>query len=228
MAAPMATSAPGAESHSGSLPSSSGPAESWSSPQIERLANQVLNDDYQPAPRKRKEARRSQKADQGLHRASSPNFEPADESRETLFTRFLIAPLSFFTFLLSLALIDRRNRAYRSSLHGPTSTLSKIPIIGRLADSWWPAEPYSRERKRHVVEVEREKNPASGERDEKKDVWTWTTNHRRMMRLEVSEAFDLRKEVVVAVLVAVVFALVGLVVVTKKFCEYLVQLAGWV
>ncbi|KAI9842455.1 MAG: hypothetical protein M1837_007124 [Sclerophora amabilis] len=179
---------------------------------------------------------RSRSHSQSQSQSQSPDSHPAEESQDGLFTRFLIAPLTFLSFLLSLALIDRCNRVSRASLHAasplPRSFLGRIGSA--LRSLWATEEPYASQRaaaggagagpRRNAAQAtavgEKEGGSAEKKRDEvreggQKDVWTWKTKHRRMMRLEISEALEVRQRVVVGLLVGLVAVVVAVAVMAR-------------
>jgi len=121
------------------------------------------------------------------------------------------------SFLLSLALIDRRNRSYRIQQHAyvPPTLFGRIKQA--LFSPWQDPEPY------------RNFNPASGygaqggvgddgggKKRKEEAHWTWKRQHRKMMRLEVKDALEIRKRVVVGLVMLGVLSGVAGVLAVKR------------
>ncbi|KAL3417957.1 hypothetical protein PVAG01_10967 [Phlyctema vagabunda] len=119
--------------------------------------------------------------------ASNP--VPVVESpREGLIVRFLITPLTFISFLFSLALIDAHNSSVRSAPDQPRSLLSRM--------IWKDSpEPYAYVRSPHP------KEGASPEGKGTREPWHWHSKQKKMMKMEVADAFEIRKWVLTAMLV---------------------------
>jgi hypothetical protein len=125
----------------------------------------------------------------------------------------IIAPLTFVSFLLSLALIDTRNTTLREHYHAaPTPPPS---TIGGHIRQWVHTLCYKRS---PYASYE---PPGTGEKLADGTVqtpggavrqgWFWHTKQRKMMRLEVTEAFELRRSMLV---------LMGFVAVVASYVVY--------
>ncbi|TVY14917.1 hypothetical protein LARI1_G008502 [Lachnellula arida] len=139
----------------------------------------------------------------------------AEAPKESAISRLLIAPLTFVSFLLTLALIDSRNHALRTHTHNPPSApfarikaLLHSLIFKRVPEP----SPYS-----YVTspDAKSESGSGSGVRhvEGKEEPWHWHTKQRKMMKAEMDDAFRMRGSVmVVLVLVGVGIAVaVGVV-----------------
>ncbi|KAN0122864.1 hypothetical protein V8E51_001190 [Hyaloscypha variabilis] len=146
---------------------------------------------------------------------------PPEAPKESAVSRLLIAPLTFISFLLSLALIDSRNHSLRTHSHSP-SRPAPTTAFGRtkaLLHSmvWKPVQgsPYSYIKSPNSKSVkEGEREGKGGVKRKEDEPWHWHTKQRHMMKAEMDDAFRVRKWVVVfllAVGVVAVFGAVGLV-----------------
>lgn len=123
----------------------------------------------------------------------------------------ILTPLTFISFLLSLALIDTRNHILRTRQHthppsGPPTPdtfynrlkLFLHNIIFKPVDS----SPYS-----YIGKVE-------GEGNREGEKWFWHTKQRKLMKAEMDDAFRLRNSVaavLVAGMIMVCMAVLGVV-----------------
>ncbi|KAH9221693.1 hypothetical protein DL95DRAFT_421582 [Leptodontidium sp. 2 PMI_412] len=130
--------------------------------------------------------------------------------KESAVSRLLITPITFLSFLLSLALIDSHNHRLRTKTHShspsrsqPTTLLGRIRnFLHRLVWKEVDAGPYAYVRSLNLtVAADGQERSASsspsrrgGEKDEP---WHWHTKQRKMMRAEVEDAFKVRKWVVI-------------------------------
>ncbi|KAF2239201.1 hypothetical protein EV356DRAFT_166335 [Viridothelium virens] len=132
---------------------------------------------------------------------------PSDPS-ESFFTQLILSPLLFTSFLLSLFLVDRRNRAYRVSEHPTTSTVASV--LSRIAPAkWWDPEPYG---------THNGGNDGSGDRP--KQPWYIKKKHRKIAKMEVSEAFELRTSVIFGIVVTMMTVLIGAALGMKKIYDW--------
>ncbi|ESZ96263.1 hypothetical protein SBOR_3318 [Sclerotinia borealis F-4128] len=117
----------------------------------------------------------------------------------------IIAPITFISFIISLFLIDRRNSSLRIHQHSeprtyPDTFLGRIQ--GYLHRLIFKPQPYA-----YVKSPYRDQN-AEGDRKREQEPWHWHTKQKKMMKMEVSDAFKLRQWVVVGM--AVVAVVMGL------------------
>ncbi|KAL2072616.1 hypothetical protein VTL71DRAFT_11959 [Oculimacula yallundae] len=170
---------------------------------------------------------------------ASPALSPAPQIRtppspeapkESAVSRLFITPITFLSFLLSLALVDTHNHHLRTRTHfhspsrsQPTTFFGRLhTFLHGLVYKEVDAGPYAyvrspnldvkegengRERSRSGsgnLELSPNASPRrrSGEIDEP---WHWHTKQKKMMRAELEDAFKLRKWVVLF-LGAVVFS----------------------
>jgi hypothetical protein len=106
----------------------------------------------------------------------------------------LIAPLTFITFLVSLALIDSHNTSMRSS--SPPSTIYRIRnFLYSICFKEVGRDPYARVKSPDATEQSTTKGKAREE-----EAWHWHTKQRHMMKAEFDDAFRLRNSVAVGLL----------------------------
>ncbi|KAE9381119.1 hypothetical protein N431DRAFT_476023 [Stipitochalara longipes BDJ] len=149
----------------------------------------------------------------------SPRFRsplPPEAPKESAVSRLLIAPLTFVSFLLSLALIDSRNHSLRTHSHSP-SRPAPTTLFGHVkafihSVIWKPApgSPYSYIKSPNSKLTNgREKEGKGGVKGKEDEPWHWHTKQRHMMKAEMDDAFRVRKWVVVFLLAAGVMAFFG-------------------
>ncbi|TKA49892.1 hypothetical protein B0A49_13173 [Cryomyces minteri] len=119
------------------------------------------------------------------------------EQLDPLWTRVIVSPLLFLSFILSLFLVNRRDRQWRVQQH-PSPAASSI--WGRLSPrAWIDPEPYQ---------------------DPTDSTWqrTWYSHkkHRKMMKLEFSDAFEMRGQMIAIIISAAVLGLVSLIWSVKR------------
>ncbi|PVH85813.1 hypothetical protein DL98DRAFT_511348 [Cadophora sp. DSE1049] len=160
---------------------------------------------------------------------------PPEAPKESAVSRLLITPITFLSFLLSLALIDSHNHRLRTKTHSHSPSRSQpTTLLGRLRSFlhslvWKEVDqgPYAyvkspnldpnvgdgaRERSASGSRSPRRSGEREREREKEKDEpWHWHTKQRKMMRAEVEDAFKVRKWVVVFLVLAAVGG-VGLLV----------------
>ncbi|ORY11217.1 hypothetical protein BCR34DRAFT_588040 [Clohesyomyces aquaticus] len=162
---------------------------------------------------------------------SSPAADP-DEPQESIVTRIIISPLLFTSFLLSLFLINRRDRVRRTNSHATststsTSTTSLLSYFSLTSSLWVDPEPYqdpdsstwSRGRASGPSHVEphsvlsNASNNANNRDSEgkmqtkKRGSWHLHKKIRQVAKLEISDAFEMRGRVIAGLV-----CVVGLVV----------------
>lgn len=116
---------------------------------------------------------------------------------DSALTRFVLNPIRMLSFLLSLALIDRRNRSYRVQQHTYVSPTFFGRVKQALLSPWQELEPYRDSSSLRAAGDDRNRG---SRRDE--ESWTWKKKHRKMMRLEVRDALIIRKRVVFVLILA--------------------------
>ncbi|KAH7132487.1 hypothetical protein B0J11DRAFT_228497 [Dendryphion nanum] len=206
------------QSHLPPSPPPSSPSESESQPQS------------RPRPRHKKH----QPKDPFLNLDTTlcPKDNEAREIPEPLLTRILLTPLLMTSFLLSLFLINHRDRRRRLHSHpNPPSTSTLSTLLSYLSPSALISpEPYqdptsstwvrndSSIRTQTHVSPHAALNPEGFHHQEgkgdgkKKRAWYLRRKIRRVARLEVSDAFEMRGRVMGAMLVlfGLLFAALGM------------------
>jgi hypothetical protein len=115
------------------------------------------------------------------------------------------------SFLLSLFLVNRRDRQRRAAAHPSPSSASASLASYLSPRAWLDPEPYQ--------------DPAStawprraGARADEKG-WFLTKKHRAMTRLEVGDALEMRGSVIKGMVAAAVVLVVGMVVAIRWAVE---------
>ncbi|PQE12680.1 ATP phosphoribosyltransferase protein [Rutstroemia sp. NJR-2017a BBW] len=124
----------------------------------------------------------------------------SEAPKESAIVKLLVTPVTFISFLISLFLIDSHNNSLRfhqhSSSYRPPKTLygrSKAFIHNLV----FKPQPYT-----YIRSPYREPPPGREERRED-EPWHWHTKQRKMMKMEVSDAFEVRHTVLAGMLVTV-------------------------
>ncbi|TVY85693.1 hypothetical protein LAWI1_G008567, partial [Lachnellula willkommii] len=138
----------------------------------------------------------------------------AEAPKESAISRLLIAPLTFVSFLLTLALIDSRNHALRTHTHNPLSApfarikaLLHSLIFKRVPEP----SPYSYVRSPDA-------KSGVGHVEGKEEPWHWHTKQRKMMKAEMDDAFRMRGSVMVVLVLVGVGIAVAVGVVGRWVC----------
>lgn len=122
---------------------------------------------------------------------------------KTDINKLIIAPITFVSFLISLAVVDTRNSSLRTHYHSQAHPAPSTTLYGRLTHKLhtliWREQPYAYVKSPNARHGEDKKGAAE-------EPWHWNTKQKQMMRMEVSDAFEMRKTVVV-VMIAIVLGL---------------------
>lgn len=149
-----------------------------------------------------------------------PMYSIVNETNADI-NQLLIAPLTFLSFLLSLALISSRNDELRRKSHTPSRPSSPSTNPSFLArtkstvNGWiWTERkggPYDYVRSPDATPDgnEKEKMARNGGKEKEENKWHWHTKQREMMRMEVADAFELRKRVAISMALVLVGAVVA-------------------
>ncbi|KAF2242768.1 hypothetical protein BU26DRAFT_132684 [Trematosphaeria pertusa] len=145
---------------------------------------------------------------------ASPSNE-RDEPQEYLITRLILTPLYFTSFLISLFLVNRSDRARRASSASRTSTVFSY----LWPSAWIDPEPYQdpvdttwdrRDSAPHVephAAISPRQAEDKGKR--KRKSWHLHRNIRKVARLEISDAFEMRGRVMLGIVGSLVGVAVG-------------------
>ena len=117
------------------------------------------------------------------------------------------------SFLLSLFLVNRRDRQRRAAAHPSSSSASASASLASYFSprAWLDPEPY-----RDSASTAWRRR-AGGRADEKG--WFLTKKHRAMARLEVGDALEMRGSVIKGMVAAAVVLVVGAVVAIRWAVE---------
>ncbi|TVY37696.1 hypothetical protein LOCC1_G007257 [Lachnellula occidentalis] len=144
----------------------------------------------------------------------------AEAPKESAISRLLIAPLTFISFLLTLALIDARNHALRTHSHtkAPSAPLARLKsLLHTLIFKRVPeASPYSYVRS---PDAKSESGVGNGNVQSKEEPWHWHTKQRKMMKAEMDEAFRMRE----SVMIFLVLMGVGIAVAVGAFGRWMLR-----
>ncbi|KAM3077580.1 hypothetical protein ACMFMG_006916 [Clarireedia jacksonii] len=118
--------------------------------------------------------------------------------------KLLVTPVTFISFLISLFLIDSHNSSLRFHQHSSPYRQPKT-LYGRskafIHNLVFKPQPYT-----YIRSPYREPLPGREERREERredEPWHWHTKQRKMMKMEVSDAFEVRHTVLAGMLVTV-------------------------
>ncbi|KAF2405556.1 hypothetical protein EJ06DRAFT_30117 [Trichodelitschia bisporula] len=124
--------------------------------------------------------RKSHQTKDPLGEVPSPSVKRYDDQQDDgdpFFTKLVLAPLHFVSFLVSLAWIERSSRSYRASERSsPSSNWSPR--------NWLSPEPYQSSNK-----------DVSSSEGEGKQSWFLRRKHRKMLKFHVGRALELRAPV---------------------------------
>ncbi|KAF2854655.1 hypothetical protein T440DRAFT_464794 [Plenodomus tracheiphilus IPT5] len=155
-------------------------------------------------------------------RPSSPENPPGEEE-ESIITKIILTPILFISFIISLFLVNHRNRARRSKAHTTYSS-----ILSYLApSSWLDPEPYQdptdstwgRQGAPGHVEPHDALGPSkdastedqpSPTKKKKKTAWHLNNKIRKVAKLEISDAFEMRGRVIAMMLFMIVLGSVAM------------------
>ncbi|RDW64712.1 hypothetical protein BP6252_10363 [Coleophoma cylindrospora] len=127
--------------------------------------------------------------------------------KESVIARLLIAPLAFISFLISLSLIDSRNTSRRTSASSrtPNSLLSRL--LFKPLPRTTPGSPRS-----------------PSPRKEKPSDRDWESHYhtlqKKLMKMEVADAFEIRKWVLAGMLTVAAMLGIGAWVVLGWVVEF--------
>jgi len=151
-------------------------------------------------------ATQGRSSDDDVHQVFSTNDRDRQDPDQSLITRLIISPLIFVSFIVSLFLVERQDRSRRVAEHPPTNNTfwSRISF-SHLLDP----EPYQDPQDstwRHA------KPNGASVQDNKGDVphpdkkrWFRHKKHRKMAKLEFSDAFELRGTVMMCLVGLFIF-----------------------
>lgn len=128
--------------------------------------------------------------------------------------KILLTPLLFTSFLLSLFLVNRSDRARRHALHqhsstrqyllsyfSPTAWLNPEPYQDPSSSSWKTTNTSTHVEPHSALNPEKLQKEAKAEKNRS---WHLNKKIRRMTKLEVHDAFEMRGRVIVGMVVTMV------------------------
>ncbi|CAO2648923.1 Nn.00g098720.m01.CDS01 [Neocucurbitaria sp. VM-36] len=147
---------------------------------------------------------------------SSPPNELAEE--EPLLTKIILTPLYFISFIFSLFIVNYRDRARRTKSHSSHSFLSYL-----YPSTWLDPEPYQDPddstwgRSSSAGHVEpndaigpRKDKGSAGGKKKKKTPWHLNKKIRKIARLEISDALEMRGTILAGICAALGLGLIAL------------------
>lgn len=155
----------------------------------------------------------------GNHSLSNCMFEMICSDFDT--PQLLIAPITFISFIVSLAIIDNRNASLRHHIHSPSYPPTPGGLFGQVKNtfhSWvYRRQPYAYIKSLAALEREKSGDNVKG-KAAKEEPWHWNTKQKKMMKMEVADAFEMRKWVVgVMAVAAAAFAAGGVWLVSWSY-----------
>ncbi|KAF1914981.1 hypothetical protein BDU57DRAFT_309741 [Ampelomyces quisqualis] len=137
---------------------------------------------------------------------SSPSQrQVADEDQDSLLARIILTPVLFTSFILSLSFVNLRDRANRARAHSSTSVLTYL-YPSRWLDIEPYQDPYNSSWGRGGAATHVEPDGAIGPKQGKnathsrKKSWHLNKKIRKVAKLEVSDALEMRGRVIVGML----------------------------
>ncbi|KAK4996868.1 hypothetical protein LTR66_003621 [Elasticomyces elasticus] len=174
-------------------------------------SSRPTTDRQNPTPRQR----RKRHSDPFFDMSRSPSPHDAvqiaaeeSSSRQLTLMQAVMTPFLMVSFLWSLFLVDHRNRRWRVAQHSQTTGPSWLPRLDVLA--WMDPEPYQ-------DSTDSAWKHGSGSQKDNGQVLTpkhsWYTHkkHRKMARLAIGDAFEMRGKVLVLFAAFWIVGLVGLI-----------------
>ncbi|KAF9730677.1 hypothetical protein PMIN06_004170 [Paraphaeosphaeria minitans] len=137
--------------------------------------------------------------------ASPPSSPPneADVPEEPLYQRIILTPFLFTSFLISLFLIDTQNAASRTKNSNLSNFLDPEPYQEPY-DSRWDRQGSTS----HVKPPDSlHPDQRSGKKKRSRRSWHLHRNIRKIAKLEISDAFEMRGRVMAAMVVVLLMAL---------------------
>ncbi|KAI1872504.1 hypothetical protein JX265_005384 [Neoarthrinium moseri] len=116
--------------------------------------------------------------------ATAPHAEDGEGKQSTVY-HWIMTPINFVTFLVSLYLVDYHYQSRREHFH-EAGTLQSSRLPGWLHGLVYRPQPY----------VWVGGGPAPPGQDETR--WYYHTKQRKLMKMEASDAFEIRKSVMFA------------------------------
>ncbi|KAG9520358.1 hypothetical protein E4T50_15711 [Aureobasidium sp. EXF-12298] len=139
---------------------------------------------------------------------------------DTLLSRIILGPLTMISFLLSLCVVDSQQRAWRLAQQADSEPW---PWWKKLSPwTWWNAEPYQEPHDstwQHAVPATNSPEGADGSVPVpavNTDHWYTHKKHRKMAKLTVSDALNIREEVAIMLVAAALIGVILIVWLAKR------------
>ncbi|KAF1845756.1 uncharacterized protein K460DRAFT_405996 [Cucurbitaria berberidis CBS 394.84] len=178
-----------------------------------------------PSTRRRRKKRSDPFEELAITPIPSPPSSPPNELAEedSLLTKIIFTPVLFISFIFSLFLVSYRDRARRAQAHSSHSFLSYL-----YPSTWFDPEPYQdpsdstwgyQSSAGHVEPNDavgpREKEQSeAGKRKKKKcnqkKSWHLNKKIRKVAKLQVSDAFEMRGRVIAGILAVTILSSIAL------------------
>lgn len=165
---------------------------------------------------------RKRKPDPFLELANTPVSSPLaspgspasqGEGDESALKKLVLTPLLFASFVISLFLVDRRNRAYRLAEHPPSRASSWRTYFSPR--QWLDPQPYQ-----NPANSTWEAHGSDGDDEpDRGKQWVVGKKHRNVARLEFSEAFEMRGKIMVALGVGWTLGILALLWSAKRLVQ---------
>ncbi|KAK4681989.1 hypothetical protein QC764_112460 [Podospora pseudoanserina] len=130
-------------------------------------------------------------------RAASTKFNQADVKvgDQSSLYKLIMTPIIFTTFLISLFLVDTRNLALRRHYHASDSESRMPEWLHRIVYRYKRYEYVAVDEKGKPFPISKHQTPAVSPGQEKEDFYH--SKQKKLMKMEVAEAFEIRSIVVV-------------------------------
>ncbi|KAH7062477.1 hypothetical protein B0J12DRAFT_238705 [Macrophomina phaseolina] len=167
--------------------------------------------------------------------ASADRDASQDEPQEPFLSKLVLTPLLFASFIFSLLIVDRRNRAYRLAEHPPSRSSSWWTRFSPWqwldpqpyqdpADSTWQDASAGKTRGSDGSVPGIDRQADLGKRKHTKDKqgqkrWFVGKKHRKIARLEFGEALEMRWKVMIALAVLSALVLLAMLWFAKKLVQ---------
>jgi len=167
---------------------------------------------------------------------SSPTQGPvSDTDQESWLARIVFTPVLFISFILSLSFVNLRDRANRARAHSSTSVLTYLRPSRWLDiepyqdpdDSSWGRGAAASHVEPHDTISPKQDDQSNGATHKRKKSWHLNKKIRKVAKLEVSDAFEMRGRVIAGMMAMVALGSVVLWFVAKwLFVALLSSISG--
>jgi hypothetical protein len=141
-----------------------------------------------------------------LSKASIPEHHEEDPDNEPLWHKLLLMPLLSISFILSLCLVERSERARRSSEHPHSPPQNESVWSTFTLQNWLDPEPYQNPDDTTWQDADSADGAVPHTKTKQ---WFMRKKHRKMSKMALTEAFERRGTVLVTLLTVMCVSIVG-------------------